>query len=287
MSTVSNTFGYRLSNPVVRKLRRKTDELAGASPRVATFSGIAKKTTYFLVLFFVGSIAYFVLHPYLIEMVGKSNIYQFVDSKNIFNFNVASYELMAFAGVSVISIFFPLIAWLIRPLIPVVGTIYALSQGYMIGFLTGNLQKDYQWIGVAAFGITVLLVAVMLILYSTGIARAGKKVRSILAGFFFTSILVGVLGFVLYIIPFTRPYMTMVDKFLSNPAISIALSCIGILIGTLFLLVDFNTIESCVTDRMPKKLEWMAAWGLAYTIIYIYLKVFNLLLKIVSAGKKD
>ena len=52
------------------------------------------------------------------------------------------------------------------------------------------------------------------------------------------------------------------------------------------LLVDFDAIEKCVENRLPKKREWMAAFGLAYTIIYLYLRILELLMKIFGKGKK-
>ena len=43
-----------------------------------------------------------------------------------------------------------------------------------------------------------------------------------------------------------------------------------------FMLVDFDTIERCVTNQVDEKYEWMAAWGLAYTILYIYFKILRI-----------
>ncbi|MBQ0065616.1 MAG: Bax inhibitor-1/YccA family protein, partial [Firmicutes bacterium] len=254
-----------LCNPVIRKMRKKTDELAGYSPKVTTYGGIARKTTYFLILAVVGVVAYFVAHPYVLAQAGKDQIVDIAAQNGIFHFHFALYEGIAFAVCAFISLFLPLIAWGIRATIPVVGTLYALCQGYMIGFITGNIGSEYQWIGIAALAATLILLFVMLILYTTRIARPSRKFVSIISSFFFACLIIGALGFVLYIIPFTRPYMSMVDAFMAKPEISIGISVLCIFVATLFLLVDFNVIESCVEDRMPRKLEWMAAWGLSYT----------------------
>ncbi|WP_294466916.1 Bax inhibitor-1/YccA family protein [uncultured Ruminococcus sp.] len=59
---------------------------------------------------------------------------------------------------------------------------------------------------------------------------------------------------------------------------SIGFSVLGIITATLFLLTDFDTIEKNVENNLPKKYEWSAAFGLAFTVIWIYLKVLDLLL---------
>ena len=52
-----------------------------------------------------------------------------------------------------------------------------------------------------------------------------------------------------------------------------------IIIAAIFLVADFDGIEECVERKMDKSYEWMAAFGLAYTIIYLYFKIINLLVQ--------
>ncbi len=37
---------------------------------------------------------------------------------------------------------------------------------------------------------------------------------------------------------------------------------------------------------MPAKYEWMASFGLAFTILWIYVKILDLLIQIVGKSKK-
>ena len=82
---------------------------------------------------------------------------------------------------------------------------------------------------------------------------------------------------VFYFIPATS---SIVAAMLNNPVLSIIVAVIGIIIATLFLLVDFDTIEKTVTNCLPQKYEWVAAFGLAFTVIWIYLKVLDLLMSV-------
>ena len=44
-------------------------------------------------------------------------------------------------------------------------------------------------------------------------------------------------------------------------------------------------IDACVKEGYPKEFEWAAAFGLVFTVIWIYLKILDLLMRF--AGKKD
>ncbi|MBQ2093197.1 MAG: Bax inhibitor-1/YccA family protein [Ruminococcus sp.] len=45
---------------------------------------------------------------------------------------------------------------------------------------------------------------------------------------------------------------------------------------------DFAMIEHVVESKMPAKYEWMAAFGLAFTVLWIYIKVLDLLIQILG-----
>lgn len=62
-----------------------------------------------------------------------------------------------------------------------------------------------------------------------------------------------------------------------SPVLSIVIGVIYVVVACAFLLVDFDTIQRTVENQMPKKYEWAAAFGLAYTVIFLFLKVFSLL----------
>ena len=49
----------------------------------------------------------------------------------------------------------------------------------------------------------------------------------------------------------------------------------------------FDTIDHVVNDKLPKKYEWQAAFGLSFTILWLYLKVLDLLITIAGNNNKD
>lgn len=72
----------------------------------------------------------------------------------------------------------------------------------------------------------------------------------------------------------------------NNFALSIVFAILFIIIAALFLICDFNTIDYVVSNKLPKQYEWQAAFGLAFTIVWLYIKVLDLILSIVGNSRK-
>ena len=169
-----------------------------------------------------------------------------------------------------------------RKTIPVTGTVYAASQGYVISFLVFKVLTGYEYLGLEALLLTVAVVAVMSYLYSSGIIKANKKFRTVLLSLLLGSIGLGLLGFLGTLIPATRPY---VQTMLQHPGFTIAMDVVGLIIASLFLISDFAMIDDCVRDHYPREYEWSAAFGLVFTVIWIYLKILDLLMQIAAKDK--
>ena len=95
---------------------------------------------------------------------------------------------------------------------------------------------------------------------------------------------ISILTFVCYLIPLTRPIVSMI---MGNFWISLGMTILSIIIASLFLISDFATIDHVVENHMPAKYEWMAAFGLAFTVLWIYVKILDLLIQIVGRGKSS
>ena len=54
-----------------------------------------------------------------------------------------------------------------------------------------------------------------------------------------------------------------------NSVLSIGISMAGVVLAVLFLFIDFDNINKTVEQKLPKKYEWCAAFGLTMTIMYV------------------
>ncbi len=261
------------SNPVMRRLD-KVDEYSETD--ACTYKGITLKTMYFLLFSIAGIILQRILEATL--ATGQSfNV-------KISGFETTMYtnETIALVAAIVLGIVFQLLAFFAKPTTPVTGALYCVTQGYFISFLVFKVLKGFEHLGLLALIITIAIIAVMSILYSTGVIRVTKKFRMVMITLVVTMIAVSLLTFIGSFIPFTAG---LIAKVTANPIISIGTSVIFIIIAALFLICDFNTIDHVVNDKLPKKYEWSAAFGLSFTVLWLYLKVLDLIMSI--AGNRS
>ena len=270
-----NKNSFLASNPVLRRLNKVEER---SEQNTATFGGIAGKTVYFLLFCVVGILAQLIVAQYL--AVGDTM------NLNYKGFEVTLYtrEVIVFAGVAIAGVVFQLIAVFARATTPFTGALFCISQGYFISFLIFKVLAVYQmeYLGALALVITVLIVLIMAILYATGAIRVTKKFKMVMTTLFFTMIGTALVSVIGWLIPFTRQMVTAIQN---NFVFSVVSSVIFIIIASLFLICDFDTIDHVVHDKLPKKYEWSAAFGLAFTVIWLYLKVLDLIITIAGKNK--
>ena len=274
-NTSSRTLFH--SNPVLSRLSRVTERADGDT---ATYAGIASKTAFFLLITLVGVVAQLVAKV----LFASAPAWQTITVYDNFALTLTKPEAMIVGVISVAGLIAELIGIFLRKTVPVSGTIYAASQGYVISFLVFNVLAGYEYLGLEALLLTVAVVLVMSWLYTSGRIRDNKKYRTVLLTLFVGSIAVGLFSVIGFVIPFTRPY---VIAMLQNAGLSIALDVVGVVIAALFLISDFSMIEDCVELGYPKEYEWSAAFGLVFTVIWVYLKILDLLMRFAGKSKNS
>lgn len=264
---------FLAANPVMRRLD-SVDEFSDSN--AASYGGIAAKTAFFLLFCVAGILLLFVIEKPL--MFGD------IVNFNVYKFPVTLYtgEIIALIASVILGIVFQLLAFFAKATTPVTGALYCVTQGYFISFLVFKVLKGYEYLGALALAITMVIILVMAILYSTGVIRVTKKFKMVMLTLFVTMIGSSLLVLVGSFIPATQG---LVAQIRNNLALSIGVGVIFIIIAALFLICDFDTIDHVVNDKLPKKYEWAAAFGLAFTVIWLYLKVLDLILKIAGNSK--
>lgn len=263
------------SNPVLSRLSKVTERV---DTNAATYGGIAAKTSYFLLITLAGMLAQLLVTA---ALAGEP-VWQSITIYKRFTLSITKTEGIVLLAVLAVGFICELAAIFARRTIPVTGTVYSASQGYLISFLVFKVLNGYEYLGLEALLLTVAVVLVMSWLYSSGLVRGGKKFRAVLLSLILGSLGVGLLSFVGSLIPATRPY---VQAMMQHSGLCIAMDLIGLLIAAMFLISDFAMIDACVQEGYPKHYEWAAAFGLVFTVIWIYLKILDLLMQF--AGKKD
>ncbi|ALI98788.1 Bax inhibitor-1/YccA family protein [Rufibacter tibetensis] len=157
-----------------------------------------------------------------------------------------------------------------------IAPIYCALQGLFLGGISGILEAKFPGIATQAMLLTFTVFGGMLLLYSTRIIRATERFKSIAMTATFGIFCYYMLGFILQ---FFGVEMALIH---SSGTAGIIFSVLVVIIAAMNLIMDFDTIEQGVAYGAPKNMEWYAAFGLAVTLIWLYIEILRLLSKLNS-----
>ena len=124
---------------------------------------------------------------------------------------------------------------------------------------------------VQAVLLTLAVTLGMFFLYGTGLVKVTQKFRSVII--IATVGLLIYLGAELLLSLFIPGFLSIVTTGLTGFIIGLVI----VIIAALNLLLDFDTISRGVANRLSKKAEWYAAFGLMVTLIWLYLSILRML----------
>lgn len=149
---------------------------------------------------------------------------------------------------------------------------YAAFEGLFLGALS-NAINTYVSPGApmqAVLG-TMAVFAVMLVAYKTRIVRVNAR---------FTRVVIfAAMGFVL---------LQMINLLFMafgggdglgfrSGGLGIVFGIVGVVLGALFLALDFKQVEDGIAYGAPREESWLAAFGLTMTLVWIYLEMLRLI----------
>ena len=265
------------ANPVLSRLSKVTER---TDTNAATYRGIASKTSFFLLLTLIGIMLQMLVRT---AMVNEPAWQSFEFFKG-FTMSITMKEAMILLVVVIGGFAAELTGIFVRRTVPVTGSIYAVAQGYVISFMVFTALKGYEYLGLEALIVTMAVIGIMSWLYTSGKVQANGKFQVVLFCLILGSIAFGVFTLVGSLIPATRP---LVLSMTHNVGLMIVVDLVGILIASMFLISDFTTIDNCVREGYPKEYEWSAAFGLIFTVLWLYVKVLDLIVRIAGKVKES
>lgn len=264
---MEKSFGRR-GNPVLSRMNKYEDVTSGEK---ASFKGIIAKSFYFLALILLGIAAFIYMHSYF-----KANGYDSVQITTYYT--LYANEMTIFVGATAATFIAGLIAAFAPRTVPVTGSIYCAGMGYAITFISYTYAAQVQGIVLEALLLTILLIAVMAVIYFTGLVKVTSRFRTILYTALTATIIAGV---IFMIISWLFPASSLVKSLtaIQYGPLGIVFSFIGVALGCLLVIDDFESITSTVNYGLSKKYEWTASYGLMISIIYLYLRVLELIFR--------
>jgi len=161
-----------------------------------------------------------------------------------------------------------LFAQMSRKVRPGVMFAYAILEGVFVGAISGIYASLYDGIiGQAVVG-TLAAFGGMLIAYKTGVVRNSPRFTKILTIAGIGYLVFGLANLVFVLFGGTSVY--------SIGGLGILISAFGVVLASLFLVLDFDYIEQGVKNGLPVKESWRAGFGLMVTLVWLYLEILRL-----------
>jgi uncharacterized YccA/Bax inhibitor family protein len=157
---------------------------------------------------------------------------------------------------------------------PYLVPIYAAVEGVLIGAISLLFETMFPGIVLQAVALTLAVAIVMLVLYRSRLIKVDEKFRTIMFVAIAAIGIVYIISMVLSFFGTTIPYIH------EGGPIGIAFSLIVVGVAAFSLLLDFDFMERMSKERVAEKYEWLAAFGLMVTLIWLYIEILKLLAKI-------
>lgn len=238
----------RSNNPVFKRVQN-SDYVMDTD--VATYRGVASKVGFYILMVVLGAVGGLVLST------------------------VAPDAFIVLVTVSAFTTFiFGLIALMSPRLAKVMGTLYSLLQGVLVGVISMAFNDAIPGTVFVAIASTIVVLVVIATLFLTNIVKVNGKFMRFLTTFSI-SVLIGLLFVWLLSI-------TIYRNVEFNLGFNLIVSIIMIFLATLYLLFDFENIRQVVEGGAPKNLEWYVAFGLVFTIVWLYMEILPLVARLLA-----
>ena len=217
----------------------------------ASYLGVGKKLVYFLLMTVLGAFG---------------GIFLAVSAPTVLG------VLLAISGIG--TFILSLMSMMSNRMCKVTGPLYCLMEGCFIGVLSFIVSAVLEGAVTMAVLSTIAVFAVVAVLYLTKLVKVGSGFTKFL--------LIFSIGFIL------SQLLFMLVSLFTGIGYSIGIvtfvSLISVFLATLYLFFDMENIRQLVEGGYPKETEWTASFGLAFTLIWLYVEILRL---IIIFAKRD
>ena len=203
----------------------------------------------------------------LMAISGGATWYQFAIG------NIDKVNLLMYGGM-IAGLILVLITSFIRTAAPYTVPLYAFAEGAFLAGVSCFFEAMFPGIVVKAVSLTFITVFVMYILYATRVINVTEKLRSTIITMTFAIMIFYLITWILALFHINIPMLY------GNSPLSVGFSLLVTGLAAFNLLLDFDFIERAAQNLFPKQYEWMGAFGLLVTIVWLYVEMLRLLSKL-------
>lgn len=254
----------RIGNPAIRRMIRKSEGgeyfVEGSA---ATYKGVYLKAALYGGLTIAAAV---IVELIMFKILFGGDAEQIVTAFTVVGIALA----VSFIPLLIIA----LVIAFVPSSVKVLGCVYALLQGAFLGILALFVDLVYPGIAFAAFLGTMLVFVIALVVNSVFKVRISSRfVRGLMVAFI-SIMLVQLVMWVLSLFG--------IFDYTAYIWITLAVSALCIIWATVMLFFDLQNIDYIVTAGADKKYEWNVAFALVTTLIYLYLEILELLVRLAA-----
>ena len=153
--------------------------------------------------------------------------------------------------------------------------LYAACEGLLLGILSAYFEMRYPGIVMQAVGLTFAVTFAMLMGYKAGFLQATPGLRK--------GMMIAMGGLMIFYVVVWIASMFGIHPpgFINGSGpLGIAFSLFVVGMAAMFLILDFDMIESAAREGLGKYMEWYGAFALMVTLIWLYMEILRLLSKL-------
>ena len=159
---------------------------------------------------------------------------------------------------------------------PYTTPLYAGLEGLALGGISFIFEQQYPGIVSQAIFLTFGTLGGLLMAYRSGVIRATENFK---LGVVAATGGIGLVYFLSFILGFFGINIPLIH---SSGTFGILFSLFVVVIAALNLVLDFDFIEEGAERGAPQYMEWYGAFGLLVTLVWLYLEILRLLVKLRS-----
>jgi len=159
---------------------------------------------------------------------------------------------------------------------PITAPLYAVFEGLFLGGISVVVEQAFPGIVLQAVGLTFGTLFALLVAYKSGLIQATENFR--------LGVVAATGGIaLLYLVSFVLGFFNIRLPFIHDGGMyGIIFSGIVVVVAALNLVLDFDFIEKGAESGAPAYMEWYGAFGLLVTLVWLYLEILRLLMKLRS-----
>ena len=160
---------------------------------------------------------------------------------------------------------------------------YAIVEGVFLGLFSKLVDFIFPGLAFQAFLGTFIVFITVAFVSANEVIKVDNCMRKRIRTVIYALLVLCFVDFVLWMMGIYSPFDNMIN---GNGWIGILFSVFVVILASFCLLADMDSIKKRAKRRYSKAIEWYCAMSLLATVLWVYVEILRLLVKLSSRQKK-